>query len=33
MKSIVAVVEVEYREEELMRDYIGFLLKEEDRDN
>jgi hypothetical protein len=33
MKSIVAVVEVEYREEELMRDYIGFLPEEEGRDN
>jgi hypothetical protein len=33
MKSTVAVVEAEYREEELMKDYIGFLPEEEGRDN
>ena len=33
MKSIVAIVEAEYREEELIRDYIGFLPEEEGRDN
>jgi hypothetical protein len=33
MKSIVAIVEAEYREEELMRDYIGFPPEEEGGDN
>jgi hypothetical protein len=33
MKSTVAAVEAEYREEELMRDYIGFPPEEEGRDN
>jgi hypothetical protein len=33
MKSTVAAVEAEYREEELIRDYIGFLPEEKGRDN
>jgi len=33
MKSTVAIVEAEYREEELMRDYIGFPPEEEGGDN
>jgi len=33
MKSTVAIVEAEYREEELMKDYIGFPPEEEGGDN